>query len=225
MFNKFQNVFIKKMDDFTRKFLKHFITKLAVVEKNQQEASDSKKDQIDSISETMLDIFVDATLLHMKRLTNETMKVVEHAGRTDANVLDVFDALWVYHENCESIFNFIIDFPKMDTVAQVPEYPKPAEANSDETLPTFPYRADALVEFNGLTSDWLPPHIPQFLPSMSESSFEDRYENNTDFTVQINDIKHDSPLPVINVNNTLVDNIVKSVIGTTDQTYVEPTNV
>ena len=212
------------MDDFTKRFLKHFITKLAD-EKGRpdgQDSNDAKKEQIESISETMLDIFVDATILHMRRLANEAMKVAEHAGRTDVNVLDIFDALWVYHENCGSLFNFIIDFPKLENISQVPEYPKPAEATSDESLPTFPYRADALIEFNGLSSAWVPPHVPQFLPSMAESNFVDLTENDTDFNVQISDIKQDSQIPVINVNNPLVDSIVKSVIEKTDQTYVEP---
>ena len=206
------------MDDFTKSHLKHFVTKLANAINNENQEDSKKQDQIDSISETSLDILVDAAIYHMKRVANQAMKVAEHAGRTEVNVLDVFDGLWAYNESCESICDFIIDFPKCDISIQASEYPISMNENPGQ----FPYRADALIEFNGLSEKWVPPQVPQFLPSMAEDNFDDLTENDPDFNVPITEIQTDIPLPVINVNIPVVDNIVKGVIESTNSEYVQP---
>jgi hypothetical protein len=208
------------MDNFTRSYLKLFIIKLASAITGENEEGSKKPDHIDSISETALEIVVDSALYHMKRLANEINKFAEHAGRTEVNVLDVFDGLWVFNENCETICDFIIDFPKSDLGVQAGQYP--IDSNANETPGIYPYRADALIEFNGLSDNWVPPHVPQFLPLMEDSKFEDLTENDPDFNVEINDIKTDVPLPVINVNIPLVNDIVKNVLNSTNANYVEP---
>ncbi|EAY15306.1 hypothetical protein TVAG_394500 [Trichomonas vaginalis G3] len=194
------------MDELTRRFLKSFMVKIVPSEKSQ-----NKKDSIDTISETVLDIFVDATFYYMKCITKQATNVAEHAGRTEVHAGDVFDALWNYHENVESLCQFIVDFPKVDTI-QVSPYP--IELSETVTPGDYPYRADAIVEFAGENQNKLPPHVPQFLPAIAESNFDDI----TEFNDPSIEVTNETFLAKINVGNCpLVDTIIQSLMAKIEQ--------
>lgn len=166
------------MDEFTRRNLKHYIARLAVNGNDNQ----TRTMPVETISEAALDIFVDAVLYRMKCISKEAIRTAQHAGRTDVNIQDIFDALWSYREDVITLAESI---QQMSMDVNIEPYPIRPTTTQDtrfnDSIGDIPYRADAIVEFHGLNTTWLPPQNPQFFPPFSDSNFLDPTENDQDF--------------------------------------------
>ena len=115
-------------DPFTEQILKMVIAKVA------------KQCNFSTISETALNIFVDATIFYIQSISSKAGKITTHCGRTDTNGYDFFFAL--YHnanETPESLSHFL------NRTTQIPPfeysiypYPLPmkTEYNTDKIKPT-----------------------------------------------------------------------------------------
>ena len=146
------------MDSVTRFILKLYIFKIASQTQMEQDVS--------KISETAVDILIDAVLYRISKMAKEIKLFAEQNGRASANGLDVFHVLKRYREDYNTFYYFILETASYDLEMPLkyPIPPKNIKYYDREVSETYPFRVEAPMLLN-ISEDFTPlPHIPPYFP-------------------------------------------------------------
>ena len=141
-------------DPFTEQILKMIIAKVAL------------QNDFSTISETALNIIVDATIYYIQTICSEASKLTTHCGRIDTNGYDFFHALYhIAHETPASLAQFLnrsIQIPPFEY--QICSYPIPSgiefQRDKVKQATVRPFRT--YVPIKDKTANY--SHIPDFYP-------------------------------------------------------------
>jgi hypothetical protein len=143
-------------DEFTRHIFRLILARAAQTK------------EFSSISETALEILIDAVIFRLSAFARTAASITSHCGRTDTNGLDVFAALSRHGETPESLsvylrkgehipaFDFLVDpYP----LARLPRlFSSPSQQSG--TAPAIPFRANTTFVPSQATSKHIPPFFP-----------------------------------------------------------------
>ena len=115
-----------------------------------------------TISETALEILVEATIARLTAYARAAAQTTAHCGRTDTNAMDVFAGLARFGESVETLALFLNRgdlFPPFEFLVEPYPIPSTDAKPAPPTGDTIPFRAN--MSFGA-------GHIPTFFPSFPE---------------------------------------------------------
>ena len=159
-------------DAFTKSILKGIIAEFA------------QKKGFSSISRSSLEILVDIAIYYLSQIAIEASNIASNGHRSDVNGLDIFFALDKFHENPNTLSNYINSISLSTYPIYIDPYPLPYVSlfykNQEKAADTLPFRTNMVIAFSDSNSSAINSNnlsIPPFYPAHPERhTLDSHYE-------------------------------------------------